>query len=489
MVIDTACSSSMAALYQACMALKSGQCTAALAGGVNTITSPYVSTTLIARNQDESRTRSGCYDLSLLTSKQMFSGLSRAHFLSPTGQCKPFDESADGYCRSEGCGVVVLKKLSDAVKEGDHIYGVIRGIGVNQCGTSKSITHPDWETQAALARAVLKSSRTSSHTINVVEAHGTGTQAGDFAECSSIGSVFGLRPPTNPLYVSSVKGNIGHAEAASGIASLAKLLLMMEKRKIPRQGSHKKLNPRLGKLIAGRIRIPTKTEEWNRGSGISTRRALLNNFGASGSNAVLVVEEYVRPVTRAHQAQLGLPTSSRPCHVLNISAKTEQALERLRFNYASHIGKNPSLSIADLCYTANARREEYTPYKSSIIASSLGELLERLQQPCSSIKTNRNGKKKNTIFVFSGQGSIHMGMGADLLTTAPQFWNIVDEHDKILITNGFPAVTPFLANSGRPCDAADDIVVSQCACFVLEYALARLWIAWGVTPDIVIGHR
>src|SRR5262249_17725565 len=140
----------------------------------------------------------------------MYLGLGRAHFLSPTGQCKPFDESADGYCRAEGCGLVVVKKLSKAIEEGDHIYGVIRGIGLNQCGTAKSITHPDAGTQAALARKVLKMSRVTRDSVNVIEAHGTGTQAGDYSEVSNLESIFGKRSSDNPLFISSVKGNFGH---------------------------------------------------------------------------------------------------------------------------------------------------------------------------------------------------------------------------------------------------------------------------------------
>lgn len=423
----------------------------------------------------------------------MYCGLSRAHFLSPTGQCKPFDESADGYCRSEGCGVVVLKKLSQAVKEGDHIYGVIRGIGVNQCGTAKSITHPDTETQAALLKKVLKSGRIIPGSIDVVEAHGTGTQAGDYAEVSSIQSVFGCRSSENPLYLCSLKGNIGHSEAASGIAGLAKLLMMIEKRRIPPQASFTKLNPRLENLVAGSMIIPTQLEQWNKTSAQSPRRGLLNNFGASGSNAALVVEEYTRPATRTRSAQLSSLPPGRSHHVLTLSAKTEQALDMLRLSYISYIIKDPHVCIDDLCYTASSRRqEEHSPYRSSLIASSSGELLERLRQPFNSDSTLQPYRQRKTVFVFSGQGNIHKGMGADLLFTIQQFRDIVDKCDMVLSENGFPPVTPFLTNSSAvssPQDKEDEIIISQCACFVLEYALASLWIKWGVTPDIVIGHR
>ncbi|KAF3344566.1 Alpha,alpha-trehalose-phosphate synthase [UDP-forming] 1 [Verticillium dahliae VDG2] len=305
-VTDTACSSSLVSIYHACKALQSGDCTAALAGGVNVISSP-----------------------------DMYLGLSRAHFLSPTGQCKPFDAEADGYCRAEGCALVVLKKLSQARAEGDHIYGVIRGIGVNQCGTAKSITHPDYKTQAELFSQTLQLSRLSSASIDVVEAHGTGTQAGDFAEVSSLSSVFKGRPADNPLHLGSVKGNIGHVEAASGIAGLIKLLLMMKHETIPQQGSFQTLNPRLTPLAnEHNLVVPSSPRKWTRTKG-HPRRALLNNFGAAGSNAALILEEAPREASPTRAS-----ISQRSQHLLTMSARSAKALERLRSDYASFLHKN-----------------------------------------------------------------------------------------------------------------------------------------------------
>ncbi|KAG7125496.1 Orsellinic acid synthase armB like protein [Verticillium longisporum] len=318
-VTDTACSSSLVSIYHACKALQSGDCTAALAGGVNVISSP-----------------------------DMYLGLSRAHFLSPTGQCKPFDAEADGYCRAEGCALVVLKKLSQARAEGDQIYGIIRGIGVNQCGTAKSITHPDYKTQAELFSRTLQLSRLSSASIDVVEAHGTGTQAGDFAEVSSLSSVFKGRPADNPLHLGSVKGNIGHVEAASGIAGLIKLLLMMKHETIPRQGSFQTLNPRLTSLAnEHNLVVPNSPRKWTRTKG-HPRRALLNNFGAAGSNAALILEEAPREASPTR-----VPISQRSQHLLTMSAKSAKALERLRSDYASFLDKNRHCMIQDICYTSS----------------------------------------------------------------------------------------------------------------------------------------
>ncbi|KAK4244019.1 hypothetical protein C7999DRAFT_35640 [Corynascus novoguineensis] len=471
MVIDTACSSSLVSIYHACTALRSGECGTALAGGVNTMTSP-----------------------------DMYSGLARAHFLSPTGQCKPFDETADGYCRAEGCGVVVLKRLCDAVAEGDRIYGVIRGIAVNQCGTAKSITHPHSETQAALMKTALASARTIPRSISVLEAHGTGTQAGDAAEMASVKAVFCPRTPEETLYVSSLKGNIGHLEAASGVASLIKLLLMMEKGQIPAQASFRKLNPRLPATGPGQVTIPTRMTEWRRRAGQATpRRALLNNFGASGSNAALVLEEFEPPRPRARIAQQQSEQdeekagSKRSHHILNISAKTAKALEAARRDMASYLAQHPNVSLDDLCYTANARRQEYLEHRSSIVVSDRNDALEKLGEPVKDSGQPRPDKPHKIVFAFSGQGGVYPGMGAALLSTVPLFRSIVDQCDEILAKHGFPTVRGFLANSSQtpsssPDNAEYHIVVSQCACFVLEYALAMTWSDWGVTPDLVVGH-
>ncbi|KAI1172122.1 hypothetical protein F4777DRAFT_593119 [Nemania sp. FL0916] len=457
-VVDTACSSSLVALYQACQALRSGECTAALAGGVNTISSP-----------------------------DMYNGLARAHFLSSTGQCKPFDAAADGYCRAEGCGLVVVKKLSSAIEENDRIYGVIRGIGVNQCGIAKSITHPDHRTQAALFSRLLKSSRAAPDTISVVEAHGTGTQAGDLAEVLSLSSTFGDRSASNPLYVSSIKGNIGHAEAASGIAGVAKLLAMMQRGQIPPQASFKSLNPRLADHLHG-LSIPEKLTEWVKPSNQSARRAMICNFGAAGSNSALVLEEYVS------KTKPGLGTkkllSNRSCHVLNLSARSEKALELLKNKFIAHMEAHPDMDIADLCFTANSRRQAHDAYRLSATGEGYSQLVSSLRQAIAHPAESKKHGTRKTIFVFSGQGHARIGMGAEMLSTVPEFRTIVDQCDAILSENGFPTVTPFLSDSPNLDirDCARNEIVAQCALFTLEYALAQVWAQWGISPDAVIGH-
>ncbi|KAI1495530.1 hypothetical protein F5X99DRAFT_426131 [Biscogniauxia marginata] len=454
MVIDTACSSSLVAIYQACRAIQSGECTAALAGGVNVISSP-----------------------------DMYLGLARAHFLSQTGQCKPFDEAADGYCRSEGCGVVVLKRLSQAVAEGDHILGVIRGAEVNQCGDAKSITHPDHRAQAALLQRLLLRSGVSQDTVSFVEAHGTGTQAGDYEESCSIKTVIGsARPSDNPLYLGSLKGNIGHAEAASGIAGLTKLILMMKHKQIPPQSSLVKVNPRLEILPEDNIIIPTQLSPWTTTAN-SCRTALLNNFGAAGSNAALILQEY----SETRQTH---PLSPRSCHILNISAKSALALERLREQLISFIEANASsVDLASFCYSINARREEFSPYRLSVVGGTYDEILSRLREeqivPCSAKRSPK------TVFVFSGQGGIHCGMGLELFETYPLFRELVQTCDSILESHEFKVISPYISGDSTyhgKLSLRDKTVVEHCACFVVEFALAKTWLVWGVTPDLVVGH-
>lgn len=424
----------------------------------------------------------------------MYLGLARAHFLSSTGQCKPFDASADGYCRGEGCGLVVLKKLSRAIEEGDHIYGVIRGTGLNQCGTAKSITHPDAGTQADLFKQVLRSSRTTPDSINVIEAHGTGTQAGDYAETTSLRAVFGPRPQSNPLYLNSVKGNIGHAEAASGVAGLSKLLLMMENKKITPQASHRQLNPRLEEnMAAGGLVVPTSAIKWESTPHKTPRRALLNNFGAAGSNAALILEEYqAESGQRRNRRKAKIPSAQRSRQILALSAKTEKSLEKLRDKYVAYLEKNSDVSLLDFCYSVNARRFDYGSHRLSVTGLDVNELLGQLQKATIVKQKGPSPGQKPTAFVFPGQGSVYKGMGAELLSTASVFRDAVRECDNILTQSGFPPVTPFISNSPDLVldeNSEDGVIVAQCACFVVEYALAKLWIRWGKwIPAFLILH-
>lgn len=411
----------------------------------------------------------------------MYLGLDRAHFLSPTGQCKSFDASADGYSRAEGCGLFVLKRLSEAIKENDRIHGVIKGIEVNQSGNAHSITHPHPETQADLFQRVMSRAKVEPKSINVVEAHGTGTQAGDFSEISSLHSVFASsRPSRDPLIVSSIKGNIGHSEAASGSAGLAKLLLMLRQGKIPKQASLNTLNPRLLSLVGNGISIPRTTQDWKRPSSLP-RRALLNNFGAAGSNVALVLEEHTESAPEE-------TTKGRSSYIFNVSARTPAALEGLVENYKKYLKeRGPELAIRDVCYTATARRRNYE-HRASFTCHSVDDLVEQLD----SVRLGKPADKdqsKPVIFVFSGQGASHFGMGKELMETSCCFRECVKKCDDFVQKLGFPSFINVLQGKevpGSTFSETDQIIAYQCACVTIEYALARLWMSWNIHQTLCL---
>ncbi|KAI3600489.1 polyketide synthase [Moniliophthora roreri] len=452
-VLDTACSSSCVSIYQACRALSNGDCNAAVAGGVNVIASP-----------------------------DMMIGLDRAHFLSPTGQCKPFDASADGYSRAEGCGLFVLKRLSDAVAENDNILGVIRGVEVNQSGNAHSITHPHAPTQVKLFERLLEKTGVDKHRINVIEAHGTGTQAGDPNELESIRKTFATgRPKTNPLHITSIKANIGHLEAASGSAGLAKLLLMMRHRTIPRLISLKNLNPLIAPLDSDNTAIDTVACEWVPSEPGLPRLAMLNNFGAAGSNGAVLLEEYVPPP----RDNIAAAPTTLP---FGLSAKDANALNQLRQRYVEYLQKpeNEGTSLRDIAYTMTARRQIY-PFRMAVSASTRQELVEKLQQAS---VTQAKESDAEVAFVFSGQGGQYLGMGAALYETCSVFKNHIDECRSLLLCMGFGDILSIICSSGEASglSATDELEIYQTAVFALEYSLAQMWMSWGLSPVAVVGH-
>ncbi|KAG6872570.1 hypothetical protein C0995_008721 [Termitomyces sp. Mi166 len=449
-VVDTACSSSNVALYQGARALMNRDCDAALVGGVNIITSP-----------------------------DMFLGLDRGHFLSPKGQCKSFDATANGYSRGEGCGVFVLKRLSDALTENDRILGVIRGIEVNQSGLAHSITRPHVPTQAALFQRVLENSNIDPNRVNVIEAHGTGTQAGDPNELESIRSVFSShRTADNPLHITSIKANIGHLEAASGSAGLAKLLLMFQHQMIPRQISLHTLNPRIAPLDTDHTVIDITSTPWHPAPNGSTRVAMLNNFGAAGSNSALLVEEHLNPI--------GVSDPEGTHLVFGFSAKDDSALESLRSKYLDFLENSEGVALADIAYTMTARRQIYD-HRLAVSANSKEDLIAKLRRaPPAQAST----KGARTAFVFSGQGGQYLRMGHSLYRKSSLFKSHVDECHVTLRKAGFPGVLAILTTDSPTNGLSDleEFEAYQASIFTLQYALAKLWMSWGVSPAAVVGH-
>lgn len=415
----------------------------------------------------------------------MFIGLDRSHFLSPTGQCKVFDASADGYSRGEGCGLFVLKRFSDARAENDRILGIIRGVEVNQSGAACSITQPHVPTQIKLFQQLLESSGISPEDVNVVEAHGTGTQSGDVGEVESIRRIFSVgRSAENPLHITSIKANIGHLEAASGAASLAKLLLMLQHRTIPRLISLVNLNPRISDLTIDHTIIDTETQQWDAAKEGSPRTALLNNFGAAGSNCALLLQEYVPPTKPKESAPPTFP------YLFGLSAKTEAALASMRIRLIDWLNSAEAQNalLSDIAYSLTARRQIYE-YRVSFTARTRQELVESLLSGPSSVRVSR--KSGRAAFVFSGQGGQYVGMGSALYRSVPLFRGIIDQCHSFLVKSGFAGILQFIApdENRSILPEMEEAEVQQSAIFALEYALSQLWISWGVTPAIVVGHR
>lgn len=457
-VVDTACSSSLVAVHQACRALIANECHAALAGGVNVICSP-----------------------------DMQRGLARARFLSPEGQCRPFDTEADGYCRGEGRAMFVLKRLSDAVAENDRILGVIKATGINQSGNADSITHPHAKTQQQLFESVLAQPGILAPSIAAVEAHGTGTQAGDPVEFEAIMGVFGkTRASTNPLIVSSIKGNIGHAEAASGAAGLAKLLMMIKNEQVPPQVGLKALNPKIAAMKDNRTLIPQHLLDWPRLQGMP-RRALLNNFGAASSNACLILEEYV-----PQQSEVGEACESKEhsAYLFVLSAKDNAALERYRHLVLQDRGLR-SARLRDLAYTSTVRR---TMLGSRLVvtASTSEELFQSIKDAhIPSVESpSQPDVRPRVVFGFSGQGSQYIGMGKELFETALGFREDILQCEQILTEAGYPSILPLIHPHTPSTQLLADCSISatHCAVFAVEYSLACLYISLGIRPDAVLGH-
>jgi acyl transferase domain-containing protein len=378
----------------------------------------------------------------------------------------------------------VLKRFSDARVENDRILGVIRGIEVNQSGEARSITQPHVPTQIKLFRQLLERTGVTPETVNVVEAHGTGTQSGDVSELESIRQVFAAnRSAVNPLHITSIKANIGHLEAASGAAGLAKLLLMLQHRTIPRLISLVNLNPGISELAADHTIIDTESQQWDPPSE-GLRIALLNNFGASGSNCALLLQEYIPPIVLEESAPSTFP------HVFGISAKTEIALASIRVRMVDWLNSanTQHVSLGSIAYSLTARRQIYE-HRVSLAARTRQELVEGLLSGPSSTRVSR--KNGQASFVFSGQGGQYVGMGSELYRSVPLFKGIIDQCHGFLETSGFAGVVQFIAseeNLGFP-SKIEQLEVCHCAIFALEYALARLWIHWGVNPTVVVGHR
>lgn len=442
--VDTSCSASLVSVHLACQSLRTQECRLALAGGANVILAPEVTI-----------------------------ALSKAHMMAADGRCKVFDSRADGFVRGEGCGIVVLKRLSDAVADGDCIRALIRGSAVNQDARSSGLTAPNGASQEAVIRQALINAGVRPDEVSYVEAHGTGTSLGDPIEARALAAVFGPgRAPDNPLVIGSVKTNIGHLESAAGIAGVIKAVLSLEHEQIPRHLHFQALNPHID--WAGMpAEIALEAVPWLRRP--RKRLAGVSSFGFSGTNAHLIVEE--APALQQPNREL-----ERPLHILTVSARTETALRTLTERYAERLEAGAA-SLDDICFTANAGRAQLEE-RAAYVAATREEMCQKLRgQPV------RRGKKRGAVepvFLFPGQGAQSPGMGSELYQTHPEFRRTLLECAELLKGELEEPLLEVLW--GARTGLLDQTSYTQPALFAVEYALAQLWRSWGIEPAVVLGH-
>ncbi|RDW65922.1 uncharacterized protein DSM5745_09661 [Aspergillus mulundensis] len=454
---DTACSASLAAVQIACAVLSRGEANMVVAGGLN-----------------------------VLTSSDSFAGLSRAHFLSKTGGCKVFDDAADGYCRGDGVASLVLKRLADAQSDNDNILGVILATATNHSSAAVSITHPHAPTQEALYRTVLRQAGVSPLEVDLVEMHGTGTQAGDAAEMESVTNVFTSPRRTERLYISSVKASLGHGEAAAGVTSLIKALLIFQHNAIPRHiGIKTALNSRFPDLQKLNVHIPAETVSWPVGTG-RKRYALVNNFSAAGGNTALLLEE---PPQRPPPSANACPATS---YVVAVSAKHPLSLKRNIERLVAFLRRHPTTHLGSLAYTTTARRMHHV-HRIAIQGSSIAEIIKGLE--LSSQPQGMALRMPSIAFVFSGQGIYYAGIGHDLLENWPPYAREMHRLDALCVRHGFPSILPAFHPTrpagGRLANISSslnpDPLMAQLASVCVQMALVYLWKSLGVTPTLVIG--
>ncbi|MEH1986979.1 beta-ketoacyl synthase N-terminal-like domain-containing protein [Nostoc sp.] len=466
--VDTACSSSLVAVHQACQSLRLGECDLALAGGVNLILTP-----------------------------QMTIALSQARFMSGDGRCKTFDADADGYVRGEGCGIVVLKRFTDAIKDGDNILALIRGSAVNQDGHSNGLTAPRGIAQQAVIHQALVNAGVAPAAISYVEAHGTGTALGDPIEVNSLQSVLmSGRFPNQPCAIGSVKTNIGHLESAAGIAGLIKVVLALQHQEIPGTLHLKELNPKIT-IQDTPFSIPRETQKW---SGFGKQRfAGVSSFGFGGTNAHVVLEEAPEEGRGAVGAggageageQGSRGVASHVKSLLTLSAKSEIALRELVRRYVAFLEFHSEVSLGDICYTSNLGRSHFD-HRLALVAESSEEFCEQLAAFIYNSPSRIGDRCQGVAFLFTGQGSQYIGMGRELYNTQPVFRQAIERCAEILqpyLNQPLLEVLYPTSELDNPTQASiNETAYTQPALFALEYALSELWQSWGIKPSVVMGH-
>ncbi|MEP7279701.1 MAG: SDR family NAD(P)-dependent oxidoreductase [Bacteroidota bacterium] len=458
--IDSACSSSLAGVHLACQSIRNGECNMALAGGVNIILSPANSI-----------------------------AFTKAGVLAPDGRCKTFDAQANGYVRGEGGGLVILKKLTSALADGDPINALILGSAMRQDGRTNGLIAPSGEGQENLLREAYRSAGISPGSIQYIEAHGTGTLLGDSMEVQALGAVVGAASKNRPCSIGSVKTNIGHLEAAAGIAGLIKVILSIKHRILPPSLHYHSPNPHIP-FYELNLKVNSELNTWPIDS--SPALAGVSSFGFGGTNVHVVVSEATK-VKLANENNDPINSTISKCYLLPLSGKSPEALKSIAGDFLEFLVPDSSIILNDLCHAASLRRSQFD-YRLVIIGNSRKELHDGLSAflmgesvPNLFISSEIKNRQPKLVFVFSGQGGQWYGMCRELLKQEPVFYNAIKRID-LLIQKDYDWSLMNELCAERSESRLDEIDVVQPAIFAIQVALAEQLKSWGITPDSVAGH-